>query len=535
MSIVQGRSGSLEVYVRQQWRRVRAQLADDRLILSIDDTSDGGGADPSTLTNGSRTSDSGSPDAGVPDSLAGQKRVVRVVKEDNNGLGISIKGGKENKMPILISKIFKGMAADKTNQLYVGDAVLSVNGEDLKDATHDEAVRALKRAGKFVDLEVKYLREVTPYFRQASSSVLAEIGWTSPEDSANKSERSIPLRLCYVCRGGIADGTSEVIPPSVSGGGTPSGSEQNRTLIELRSPDAKTSVLLRCADEESTVQWLSAICSVVSSLVPRSVLDVNAMLTSTTTTTAVITNGGISPNNNSLESNGRSDSGSSVLGEVKHLGWLAEQIFGDQDNKSWKPAFAVVTTTDFLLFNSVPTTRDEWINSAVVRHAILATRLVHSGKQPVMSSTLGGEILTFGTRSGTRHGVEAHVFRVPTSRDLATWTHAMVQGVNAAVLHVREVTTAVQWQNGKCCLVMHYENGFTLLDVPKEPTTKPNILWSYPFEKLRMSADDGSRLMWLDFGEHGEQELDLECNPKPFVFILHSFLAAKVSRLGLLA
>jgi len=89
----------------------------------------------------------------VPDSLAGQKRTVRVVKEDNNGLGISIKGGCENKMPILISKIFRGMAADKTNQLYVGDAVLSVNGEDLKEATHDEAVRALKRAGKFVDLE----------------------------------------------------------------------------------------------------------------------------------------------------------------------------------------------------------------------------------------------------------------------------------------------------------------------------------------------------------------------------------------------
>ncbi|CAG9815889.1 unnamed protein product [Phaedon cochleariae] len=51
-------------------------------------------------------------------------------------------------MPILISKIFKGMAADQTDQLYVGDAILSVNGEDLRDATHDEAVKALKRAGK---------------------------------------------------------------------------------------------------------------------------------------------------------------------------------------------------------------------------------------------------------------------------------------------------------------------------------------------------------------------------------------------------
>lgn len=75
------------------------------------------------------------------------------MKTDSNGLGISIKGGRENKMPILISKIFKGMAADQTEQLYVGDAILSVNKQDLREATHDEAVKALKQAGKIVELE----------------------------------------------------------------------------------------------------------------------------------------------------------------------------------------------------------------------------------------------------------------------------------------------------------------------------------------------------------------------------------------------
>lgn len=62
-------------------------------------------------------------------------------------------GGKENKMPILISKIFKGLAADQTEALYVGDAILSVNGYDLREATHDEAVQALKKTGKEVILE----------------------------------------------------------------------------------------------------------------------------------------------------------------------------------------------------------------------------------------------------------------------------------------------------------------------------------------------------------------------------------------------
>lgn len=59
-------------------------------------------------------------------------------------------------MPILISKIFKGLAADQTEALYVGDAILSVNSNDLREATHDEAVQALKKTGKEVVLEGEF-------------------------------------------------------------------------------------------------------------------------------------------------------------------------------------------------------------------------------------------------------------------------------------------------------------------------------------------------------------------------------------------
>lgn len=52
------------------------------------------------------------------------------------------------------------MAADKTEQLFVGDAILSVNGEDLRNATHDEAVKVLKRAGQIVDLEGKWANPI---------------------------------------------------------------------------------------------------------------------------------------------------------------------------------------------------------------------------------------------------------------------------------------------------------------------------------------------------------------------------------------
>lgn len=145
--------------MRGQWYRVFVSLEDDYLSISLDESCEnvltGNGGPLNGNINNNNIDSLNDPD--VPDSVANQKRIVRVVKSDNNGLGISIKGGKENKMPILISKIFKGMAADATEQLYVGDAILAVNGEDLREATHDEAVKALKRAGKVVELEGKWL------------------------------------------------------------------------------------------------------------------------------------------------------------------------------------------------------------------------------------------------------------------------------------------------------------------------------------------------------------------------------------------
>lgn len=60
-------------------------------------------------------------------------------------------------MPILISKIFPNMPADLTGQLYVGDAILSVNGRDLQHVSHEEAVQILKKTGKEVELEGSFL------------------------------------------------------------------------------------------------------------------------------------------------------------------------------------------------------------------------------------------------------------------------------------------------------------------------------------------------------------------------------------------
>uniref|UniRef100_A0A8D8MA41 Beta-1-syntrophin n=1 Tax=Cacopsylla melanoneura TaxID=428564 RepID=A0A8D8MA41_9HEMI len=84
-------------------------------------------------------------------------------------------------------------------------------------------------------------------------------------------------------------------------------------------------------------------------------------------------------------------------------------------------------------------------------------------------------------------------------------------------------------------LILNYDFGFKLLEATAGSMGRePKILWAYPFERLRMSSDDGVKLLWLEFGsEEGEIELDLECSPKPLVFILHNCLSAKIHKMGL--
>ncbi|CDR00485.1 unnamed protein product [Oncorhynchus mykiss] len=147
------KSGFLEVLVRDRWHNVLANLNEEALTLSCEDL--GENVTLNGITNGSYGTAFTDLQEQVPEAIANRKRCVKVTKQEVGGLGISIKGGKENKMPILISKIFKGLAADQTQALYVGDAILSVNGVNLRDATHDEAVQGLKRAGREVTLEGK--------------------------------------------------------------------------------------------------------------------------------------------------------------------------------------------------------------------------------------------------------------------------------------------------------------------------------------------------------------------------------------------
>ncbi|KAG7509395.1 Golgi-associated PDZ and coiled-coil motif-containing protein isoform X1 [Solea senegalensis] len=97
-----------------------------------------------------------------PDTLkktqgVGPIRKVALVKDDHEGLGISITGGKEHGVPILISEIHPTQPADRCGGLHVGDAILAVNSINLRDAKHKEAVTILSQQRGQIEFEVVYV------------------------------------------------------------------------------------------------------------------------------------------------------------------------------------------------------------------------------------------------------------------------------------------------------------------------------------------------------------------------------------------
>ncbi|GFO35669.1 gamma-1-syntrophin, partial [Plakobranchus ocellatus] len=98
-------------------------------------------------------------------------REVEVTREPGAGFGLCVKGGSEHRLPVLISRLVKGEAAERCGQLLVGDAILRVDGVNVESCTHDEVVSLLKEVKENkVSLSVRHFRPAS-YFLNKGNEV----------------------------------------------------------------------------------------------------------------------------------------------------------------------------------------------------------------------------------------------------------------------------------------------------------------------------------------------------------------------------
>ncbi|VDL60930.1 unnamed protein product [Hymenolepis diminuta] len=434
----------LKLFSSQTWVDVQATLLADALLLV-------------PTQNKAKLSELWTPNTHIGSASENEKsELVRIAINGGIGLGISIKGGRDFDAPIIISRIFKGMAADQSKQLKVGDVILSVNGENMRSASHNEAVKALKKAGSNICLEIKPTRQSTSFFLRLQSKFSSSpIGSVSPNTTlTNVSATSgpsqkriqIPLTLAYIARrrhqqNGISSG------------------EATLCCIAIFSPNLTQSCLLCAGSSQLASIWFKSLYNPLHTVSVHDSSDVN-----------------------------------------------------------WQPVFLAVTDRLILIFSQAPQSPTEWslpsVTAAlVVTRAVVRVPGVTEYKDNQMSQ-IDKNPQCFVIRTGRRCGVETHIFEAPTEGELESWLEAISQSTEDALDAMPQLSIACRWRGIDSLLMLHRSAGICLIRADSATPTvsgaliisqSPQLLWHFPFERVSSTADDGKSRLWITFDRDSVQ------------------------------
>uniref|UniRef100_A0A670ZW86 Multiple PDZ domain protein n=1 Tax=Pseudonaja textilis TaxID=8673 RepID=A0A670ZW86_PSETE len=112
--------------------------------------------EPELIKNSSRSSTPAmlTSDPATCPIIPGYETTISISK-GRTGLGLSIVGGADTLLgAIIIHEVYEEGAASKDGRLWAGDQILEVNGIDLRNATHDEAINVLRQTPQKVRLTV---------------------------------------------------------------------------------------------------------------------------------------------------------------------------------------------------------------------------------------------------------------------------------------------------------------------------------------------------------------------------------------------
>ncbi|XP_033032585.1 gamma-2-syntrophin isoform X1 [Trachypithecus francoisi] len=448
-------------------------------------------------------------------------RTVTLRRQAVGGLGLSIKGGSEHNVPVVISKIFKDRAADQTGMLFVGDAVLQVNGINVENATHEEVVHLLRNAGDEVTITVEYLREAPAFLKlplgspgpssdhsSGASSPLFDSGLhlngnssntapSSPSSPIAKDPRyekrwldtlSVPLSMARISR-------------------YKAGAEKLRwNAFEVLALDGVSSGILQFYTAQEGADWLRAVSANIRELTLQNMKMENKCC---------------SPSN-----------------QVVHMGWVNEKLQGADSSQTFRPKFLALKGPSFYVFSTPPVSTFDWVRAERTYHLCEVLFKVHKfwltedcGLQANLYLGLQDvdfedqRLYCFSVAAGRG---KSHVFNVELGSELAVWEKSFRRATFMEVQRTGSRTYMCSWQGEALCFTVDFALGFTCF----ESKTK-NVLWRFKFSQLKGSSDDGKtrvKLLFqnLDTKQIETKELEFQ-DLTAVLHCIHSFIAAKVA------
>nr|XP_016852472.1 PREDICTED: gamma-2-syntrophin isoform X1 [Anolis carolinensis] len=449
-------------------------------------------------------------------------RTVKLHRQPVGGLGLSIKGGAEHKVPVVISKIFKDQAADQSGMLFIGDAVIQVNGISVEGATHEEVVHLLRNAGDEVTITVQYLREAPSFLKlplgspgpssdhsSGASSPLFDSGLhlngnstntapsspSSPIANEPKYEKrwldtlSVPLSMARISR--YKAGTNKL---------------RSNAFEVLALDGVSTGILQYCTAQESA-DWLRALSTNISDLTLQNMKMANKCCSS-------------------------SD-------QVIHMGWVNERLQGADSPQLYKCKFLALKGSSFYIFSTPPVSTLDWVRAEKIYNLCEVLFKVHKlwlnddcwlqanlylgihqdyeleDQRPYCFSVVVGHC-------------KSHYFNVELGSELAVWEKSFQKAIFLDVQRTGSKTYTCSWQGESLCFTLDFALGFTCFD-----SKTKNVLWRFKFSQLKGSSDDGKTRVKLLFQNTETKQIEtkeLEFQDLTAVLnCIHSFIAAKVA------
>uniref|UniRef100_A0A914CEL2 PDZ domain-containing protein n=1 Tax=Acrobeloides nanus TaxID=290746 RepID=A0A914CEL2_9BILA len=397
------------------------------------------------------------------------------IEKGKEGLGLSIKGGSEggNNVPVVISKVIPNTPAAKTNRLFVGDAIVEINGASVDAKTHDEVVQMLRETSSSqVTLTVRGETVLGPLLRRSSSKRLSG---STPDSTLELSVKPV-LKASSTdrySRQSVLSKDDEIataswktinrlpLPMAIVSRYLWGTDKLRNNAFEVRTVDGKSSGIIHCEDLTALEQWIKHLESNINTLNKKSIKMSNKYL---------------HPSEH-----------------ISYIGWIEERMpdgYFEDPKMHWEQRFVIFKGADLCIFESPPLDSEE-LDKCVCLYKVYETTLMTAIKH------LDRREHVFALDTNL---AQLHYFSMQSVSQLQQLESAYYNCVYKSVSSLQSRTFACSHEGRPAGFVFDIKQGISLYDIPTK-----RYAWQYGFHDMESSSDDGKMRLQLIFRDESQQ------------------------------
>ncbi|CAK8684591.1 gamma-1-syntrophin-like [Clavelina lepadiformis] len=448
------------------------------------------------------------------DSRSGE-RVVTIKRQPGGGLGISVKGGAEHGIPVLISRVFPGQAADQTHLLHPGDAILAVNNKKVEHMMHDDVVGELRSCGPQVALTVCTFDGASHVLRPAASASTATPSETSQHpdqplpqtNNVNSTESTASSKGQDAHAGSVTTAQldestqldNSMIPSMEKETKIPllfarieiyhPGTDKRRqNCFEVIGQNKASTGVILCENSDQANDWVSAISAAINKATMKKMEQINEQ----------------------------------KQPHITYMGWVSERYAMPASSvQTWYSRFIALRGGKLYVFERPPERDAEWQECGRVYKMHESLCRVHVPPRQLLDQREHCFSVQYSTSPPVYCSLQSKA-------DLLRWEESVQKATHSAVYAAQSQSYECSFEDKPCTFVVHFNSGFKLVEVATQV-----VLWAYKFSQLKASSDDGHSLITFSFHNRESDLIDKQSfhcqRAYPLLFCVHAFLAAKLS------